>query len=90
MKLVVNMMLGCMTTTFSEAIGLCEKSGLNREEFFDVLGAGALQSPWYTIKVRRHRMHACMRAPLPPTHPSCEEDRAEGQRSPHASLGSSI
>jgi 3-hydroxyisobutyrate dehydrogenase-like beta-hydroxyacid dehydrogenase len=49
-KLVVNMMLGCMTATFSEAIGLCEKSGLNREEFFDVLGAGALQSPWYTIK----------------------------------------
>lgn len=86
MKLVVNMMLGCMTTTvsaradeaenrtrdrererertltpttsslsfpksqFSEAIGLAEKSGLNRDEFFDVLGAGALQSPWYTIK----------------------------------------
>ena len=50
MKLVVNMMLGCMTATFSEAIGLCEKSGLKRDEFFDVLGAGALQSPWYTIK----------------------------------------
>jgi len=50
MKLVVNMMLGTMTTTFSEAIGLAEKSGLNRDEFFDVLGAGALQSPWYTIK----------------------------------------
>jgi len=50
MKLVVNMMLGAMTCTFSEAIGLCEKSGLKRDEFFDVLGAGALQSPWYTIK----------------------------------------
>jgi len=50
MKLVVNMMLGVMTTTFSEAIGLAEKSGLKREEFFDVLGSGALQSPWYTIK----------------------------------------
>ena len=23
---------------------------MNRDEFFDVLGAGALQSPWYTIK----------------------------------------
>lgn len=43
-------MLGVMTTTFSEAIGLAEKSGLKREEFFDVLGSGALQSPWYTIK----------------------------------------
>ena len=50
MKLVVNMMLGTMTTCFSEAIGLAEKSGLNRDEFFDVLGAGALQSPWYAIK----------------------------------------
>ena len=37
MKLVVNMMLGTMTATFCEALGLSDKSGLKAEDVLDVL-----------------------------------------------------
>ncbi|KAK0589415.1 hypothetical protein LWI29_013995 [Acer saccharum] len=45
MKLVVNMIMGCVMNSFSEGLVLAEKSGLNPHTLLDVLDLGAVSSP---------------------------------------------
>jgi glyoxylate/succinic semialdehyde reductase len=50
MKLVVNMVMGSMQTAFSEGMGLAKQSGLNVEDYLDVVGAGAMNCPMFQLK----------------------------------------
>jgi len=50
MKLVVNMIMGCMMTAFAEGQALAEKSGLAPEDLLAVLDAGALANPMFRLK----------------------------------------
>ncbi|CAL1408031.1 unnamed protein product [Linum trigynum] len=50
MKLVVNLIMGTMMTTFSEGIGLAERSGLNPSDLLDILDVGAMATPLLKAK----------------------------------------
>ncbi|SJL84253.1 NAD(P)-dependent oxidoreductase [Vibrio palustris] len=50
MKLVVNMIMGGMLNIFSEGMALGQKSGLDGQAILDVLAAGAMANPMFTIK----------------------------------------
>ncbi|MBF8999707.1 NAD(P)-dependent oxidoreductase [Vibrio nitrifigilis] len=50
MKLVVNMMMGGMLSIFSEGMSLGMKSGLEGEKILEVLSAGAMANPMFSIK----------------------------------------
>lgn len=50
MKLVVNMIMGCMMTAFGEGLALAGRGGLDPAVLLDVLAAGAVANPMFTIK----------------------------------------
>lgn len=50
MKLVVNMIMGCMMNTFSEGLVLAEKSGLDPCTLLDVLDLGGIANPMFKGK----------------------------------------
>ena len=50
MKLVVNMVMGGMMAIFCEGLNLGDKAGLALEDIIDVLGAGAMANPMFTLK----------------------------------------
>lgn len=50
MKLVVNMIMGTMMTTFSEGLSLGNKAGLNASDILEVLGQGAIDNPMFQLK----------------------------------------
>ncbi|KAH9793943.1 glyoxylate/succinic semialdehyde reductase 1 [Citrus sinensis] len=50
MKLVVNMIMGCMMNTFSEGLVLAEKSGLDPRTLLDVLDLGGIANPMFKGK----------------------------------------
>jgi len=50
MKLVVNMIMGGMMTSFCEGLALAGKGGLESEDLLEVLAAGALANPMFAIK----------------------------------------
>jgi len=50
MKLVVNMIMGGMMTSFCEGLALGDKGGLSRQDLLDVLAAGALANPMFAVK----------------------------------------
>ncbi len=50
MKLVVNMIMGGMMTSFCEGMALAGKGGLALDDLLEVLAAGALANPMFTIK----------------------------------------
>ncbi|MEJ2201209.1 MAG: NAD(P)-dependent oxidoreductase [Desulfuromonadaceae bacterium] len=50
MKLVVNMIMGGMMTAFCEGLALGHKGGLAGEQILEVLAAGALANPMFTVK----------------------------------------
>ncbi|KAJ4730304.1 Glyoxylate/succinic semialdehyde reductase [Melia azedarach] len=50
MKLIVNMIMGCMMNTFSEGLVLAEKSGLDPRTLLDALELGAIANPMFKGK----------------------------------------
>jgi 3-hydroxyisobutyrate dehydrogenase-like beta-hydroxyacid dehydrogenase len=50
MKLVVNMIMGGMMTSFCEGLALGQKGGLKSSEILEVLAAGALANPMFALK----------------------------------------
>jgi len=50
LKLVVNMIMGGMMTSFCEGLALGDKGGLAATEILEVLAAGALANPMFAIK----------------------------------------
>lgn len=52
MKLIVNMVMGSMTTAFSEGLSLAGSCGLDPEQLLDVLQNGAMANPLFQIKGR--------------------------------------
>eukprot|EP00271_Cylindrocystis_brebissonii_P014275 TRINITY_DN35584_c0_g1_i1.p1 TRINITY_DN35584_c0_g1~~TRINITY_DN35584_c0_g1_i1.p1 ORF type:complete len:388 (+),score=60.37 TRINITY_DN35584_c0_g1_i1:134-1297(+) len=50
MKLVVNMMLGSLMASFSEALALGEKVGLDPTTIVEVVGQGAVAAPMFSMK----------------------------------------
>lgn len=50
MKLVVNMIMGTMLTTFSEGMSLCDKAGLPQDKLLEVLDLGAMANPMFKMK----------------------------------------
>lgn len=50
MKLVVNLIMGGMMTSFCEGMALGKKSGLDGEQILEVLAAGALANPMFQGK----------------------------------------
>ncbi|KAF8036038.1 hypothetical protein BT93_C1909 [Corymbia citriodora subsp. variegata] len=50
MKLVVNMIMGCMMNAFSEGLELASRSGLDPHTLLDVLDLGAIANPMFKLK----------------------------------------
>jgi 3-hydroxyisobutyrate dehydrogenase-like beta-hydroxyacid dehydrogenase len=50
MKLIVNMIMGGMMTSFCEGLALAGKGGIGSEDLLDVLAAGALANPMFAVK----------------------------------------
>jgi len=50
MKLIVNMIMGGMMTSFCEGLALVAKGGLDSSDILDVLAAGALANPMFAGK----------------------------------------
>jgi glyoxylate/succinic semialdehyde reductase len=50
MKLVVNMIMGCMMASFAEGLALAEKSGLKKEDLLEVIKLGAIAAPMFSMK----------------------------------------
>ncbi|CAH9073450.1 unnamed protein product [Cuscuta europaea] len=50
MKLVVNMIMGSMMTTFAEGLVLADKSGLDQQTLLDVLDVGPIANPLFKMK----------------------------------------
>ena len=50
MKLVVNMIMGTMLTSFSEGMDLCKASGLDQNKLLEVLDLGAMANPLFKAK----------------------------------------
>ncbi len=50
MKLAVNVMIASATVAISEALVLAEAAGIEREDAYEVIGAGALASPFVDYK----------------------------------------
>jgi len=49
-KLVVNSLMGTMLAAYGECLALAENVGLDASIIIDVIGAGAIQSPMYSLK----------------------------------------
>ncbi len=50
MKLAVNMVMGTMMSALGEGMLLCEKSSIDRSQFVQVLGLGAMACPMFAGK----------------------------------------
>ena len=50
MKLIVNMIMGGMMSSFCEGLALGSKGGLSNEDLLDVLASGALANPMFAVK----------------------------------------
>ncbi|KAG2500279.1 hypothetical protein HYH03_001857 [Edaphochlamys debaryana] len=50
MKLVVNMVMGSMMTSFAEGLALADKVGLRQSDLIDVIGLGAIAAPMFALK----------------------------------------
>lgn len=50
MKLVVNMVMGCMMNALSEGLSLANSSGLSQQTFLDILDLGAIANPMFKLK----------------------------------------
>lgn len=50
MKLVVNMVMGGMMAVFCEGLALGEKAGLATDAILDVIGAGVMSNPMFSLK----------------------------------------
>jgi glyoxylate/succinic semialdehyde reductase len=50
MKLVVNMIMGTMMTSFSEGLCLADKAGLKQEDLLDVLDLGVMANGMFKLK----------------------------------------
>jgi len=50
MKLAINLLLGTMMAGLAESLTLAEHSGIATEDFLEVVGAGALACPLFSIK----------------------------------------
>lgn len=50
MKLVVNMVMGSMMTSFAEGMALADKAGLKQEDLLEVVNLGAIAAPMYKLK----------------------------------------
>ncbi|GIL77665.1 hypothetical protein Vretimale_6780 [Volvox reticuliferus] len=50
MKLVVNMVMGAMMTSFAEGLALADKVGLRQQDVIEVVGLGAIAAPMFALK----------------------------------------
>ncbi|GFR42250.1 hypothetical protein Agub_g3144 [Astrephomene gubernaculifera] len=50
MKLVVNMVMGSMMTSFAEGLALADKVGLRQQDVIEVVGLGAIAAPMFALK----------------------------------------
>ncbi|GLC41071.1 hypothetical protein PLESTB_000946700 [Pleodorina starrii] len=50
MKLVVNMIMGAMMTSFAEGLALADKVGLRQQDVIEVVGLGAIAAPMFALK----------------------------------------
>ncbi|EFJ53105.1 6-phosphogluconate dehydrogenase [Volvox carteri f. nagariensis] len=50
MKLVVNMVMGAMMTSFAEGLALADKVGLKHQDVIDVVALGAIAAPMFALK----------------------------------------
>jgi len=51
LKLCINLLLGNIMEAVAESITLAEKGGVSRKHVLDILGSGALNSPWFHTKL---------------------------------------
>lgn len=52
MKLIVNMIMGSMMSSFAEGMALADKGGLSQDDLLEVLSLGAIAAPIFAMKVR--------------------------------------
>ena len=45
MKIIINMITGCIMSGFAEGMALAERAGLSQDTLLDVLNLGAISSP---------------------------------------------
>eukprot|EP00798_Chlamydomonas_sp_ICE-L_P029603 gene29603-17882_t len=50
MKLVVNMIMGAMMTSFAEGMALADGAGLKQEDLLEVISLGAIAAPMFKLK----------------------------------------
>ena len=45
MKIIINMIMGCIMSGFAEGMAVADRAGLSQEMLLDVLNLGAISSP---------------------------------------------